>query len=87
MTERIIYKYPLVVYDTCIPLPKGAIPLYVGIQNGAPMVWASIDPTAPLVKRLFCVRATGEPVESGLTYLGTIIDGRFVWHIHYGDEE
>ena len=80
-----IFKYELPIADYLdIAMPYGARVLSVGVQGQDILVWALVDPKAPIVVHMFAIRETGHPVlpevEQG-DFLGTIFSGPFVWHI------
>lgn len=79
-----IWKYK--VFDNesteCLDLPKGAIPLKIGLQNDKPYMWILVDPDAPNEKRTFILIATGEPFyPDDKKYIATFFEGIFVWHV------
>jgi hypothetical protein len=60
-----------------------AKPLCVMVQNGQVCLWVEVDPTAPdkdLV--LQCVGTGYGAVAPGAAYLGSVIDGDYVWHFY-----
>jgi hypothetical protein len=79
---KVIYKYQL---KPMVLLPKEALVLKAGIQNGELFVWALVDPNETThIERLFEIVGTGHSFEHGyLTHrhVDTIFDGPFVWHI------
>lgn len=89
-----VYKYPLDIADRqTLRLPQllknVAAPeqvLHIGEQNGAPMLWAMVDPALPshdLTIRMF---GTGQPCDASPDqYLGTLIlyGGQLVLHLFY----
>jgi hypothetical protein len=66
-------------------MPAGAQPLTVQIQNGAPCLWAVVDPNAPLVLRQFRMLGTGHafPEQQFEQYIGTfpLAGGQLVFHL------
>jgi hypothetical protein len=84
MSEK-VFKYPLeMTSDQMIEMPKGAAVLCVQAQGGLPKLWASVDPTAPRVKRRFGIYGTGHEMPGFLAhYVGTfqMQDGAFVFHV------
>lgn len=84
-TERSVWKFEIEITDAfTIPMPEGAKPLYVAVQDGKPFLWAEVDPTAEPEYRRFFVCGTGHPVPPGVAYLGSfmVYDGRFVGHLY-----
>lgn len=80
--KKVIYKYEL---TSEVLLPKGAIVLKAGLQNGVVYIWALIDPNEKThIERKFDVVGTGHQFEHEyLThrYVDMVFDGPFVWHI------
>jgi hypothetical protein len=69
-----------------IDMPAGAEVLCAGAQFDYVMIWARVDPSAPMEKRVFHVVGTGDACPAG-KYIGTAFkfDGEFVWHVFEGD--
>mgnify|MGYP003442041873 FL=1 len=86
MTELTIYKYqaptPLIPEKT-IELPEGAEIVEVGVDPAGDIcLWALVDPNTEVKNsRKFQLVGTGHPITRPVTHLGSIGDGRFVWHI------
>jgi hypothetical protein len=83
---KTIYKYPVVVDDEfSVDLPDGAQILSVDTQQGEPMMWAMVDPTAPKSKRAFRVIGTGHPIDDAdhLSFVGTfqVRGGSLIFHL------
>lgn len=86
---RAIFKYPLVKIGlNSIQMPAGAVPIYVGSQDGMPVgVWAIIESERPLARHDFYVYGTGQAIEMR-AYLGTAqTEGGFVWHVFDAGEQ
>lgn len=85
LSERRIFKYPLVVTDwQMVALPRGAEILTVQIQRGQPQLWALVDPTAPIERRDVGICGTGHIVPNGVPpYLATfqLHGGELVFHV------
>lgn len=84
-----IWKFELQVTDTqSVVMPAGANPLYVADQNGNLCLWAVVNPQKPSESRDVWVVGTGNsmPTEIELygDYIGTVQQGRFVWHVFIG---
>ena len=62
-------------------MPRGASLLDGQFQGDSLVLWALVDPTAPEVTRDVLVAGTGHEVPSSLTYVTTIQQSIFVWHI------
>ena len=79
---RTIYKYG---FSKTIELPIDSQVLKVGMQNGIMYMWVLVDPNQN--KTCYCnfeMIGTGHPFEFDYlthTYIDTIFDGPFVWHI------
>lgn len=79
-----IYKYPMSQETSKISMPEGAKVLAVAMQGNIRTIWAMVDEDAPMEERDFRTVGTGWPVSEdviGSTYIGTIMDRAFVWHI------
>lgn len=85
-----VYKYTLARTasnlrdDVVLELPKGAQPLRVDMQDHAIVMWALVDPDAPITRRHFRIAGTGHPIEDeGMTYIGTffMLNGSLVFHV------
>lgn len=66
MAARIVYKYPIEAGSQFLRLPIGAKILHGDIQNGAPVIWALVDPNQSL-KTSYSVLfiGTGHPFQDG----------------------
>jgi hypothetical protein len=83
-----VFKYSLNMYGvTEIQMPAGAEVLSFGVQPPVvPVVWALVDPDAPLEDRRFCVVFTGDGPPDGAIFVGTyttrLPEGTpIVWHL------
>lgn len=89
---RIIWKFPLKHQPEpqTIKMPFDARLLHIGSQNDVICIWTSVplNPKMALVSRTFQVVATGQEYDSddGLIYLGTVLQGQYVWHIFENEE-
>lgn len=85
---RRVFKYPLQLTSGPqeVKMPPSFI-LHVHEQNGAPCLWAEVDPSADPDARTFYVVATGEDVPPGGNYVGTVHIGWTVWHIYDDHDE
>ena len=86
---RTIYKYALEITDRQeIKLPHGAKILHVGMQGETLCLWAQVRAENSLAGRVIWVFGTGNPMDEGAaltaTYLGTVMDRMFVWHVYDG---
>ncbi len=80
-----IFKYPLEITDSQeIHLSPNCQLLSVQIQNGAPTLWAMVDPDARMFPVTVYVIGTGNPVPSEVNtaiYVDTVQLNGFVWHV------
>jgi hypothetical protein len=76
-----IYKYEL--KEGSVEMPIGAKILSIQYQNNRPYIWALVDTDVECDFRYFTIVGTGEdfPEADDFTYINTIQDGPFVWHI------
>lgn len=79
----VIYKYPIdITSQQFIEMPKGAKLLHVALDGwGKPCIWAQVDTDQPKVKRMFFIYGTGAPMRHHENYVGTFVEGKFVWHV------
>ena len=86
--KRVIWKWKIPVDsmgEFTLEIPEGALFLECQVQNGPPVVWAIVKPSA--VKRTFNCRVigTGHSFELGYdwTYIGTfqLKGGAFIGHL------
>lgn len=85
-----IYKYTLALTDEqVVEMPGPLNLLSVQMQKGALCLWAVVCDGAPLEKVEIKVVGTGNPFDDYLDwskhYVGTVQDGRFVWHVFAKD--
>lgn len=80
----VVYKYEI-MKRTELKMPRGAKALTVQVQNGAPRLWALVDPEQPEERRVFEVYGTGHKIPDihSVVYVGTfqVDDGAFVFHL------
>ena len=76
-----IYKYEF--KEGSVEMPIGAKILTIEDQDGRLHIWAIVDTDAESEFRYFAIVGTGQdfPEADDYTYINTIQDGPFVWHI------
>ena len=85
MSQRVVWKFPVLPGEFKISLPQGAQFLSLDVQEelyGTPnaFMWLLVDPAAPKIEKTFRTVATGEEFESfGLAYRGTFQIHGFGW--------
>ena len=86
-----VYRYPVPVTTpgeaVAVDLPRDARIVRVGAQphRGAPfVVWAEVNPHAPLQRRQFTIVPTGQDVDPGWAHVGSYgtNDNEYVWHAY-----
>jgi hypothetical protein len=79
-----IFKYPLALMTTQrIMLPRDANILTVQLQDGTICLWAEVIPENPPVSCSIKLVGTGiAEVEPNDSYIGTVQQGPFVWHVY-----
>jgi hypothetical protein len=81
-----VWKFPLELTDAqIVQMPDGAKPIFVGIQNGMPHVWAEVNAMLAPESKVFYTHGTGHPIPSDRAYVGTYMHGPFVWHVYTKD--
>jgi len=70
---KTIWKFPVEVADSFgLDMPVGAEVLSVQVQNGTPMIWATVDDGLMRERRMFAVRGTGHYMsETESRFVGT----------------
>lgn len=92
---KVIYKYEIrpdstkdASFEIRVVTKLGAKPLYVALQNGIPCVWMEVDKArASTTITLYSVGTGFGAVPDDGEYLGTIIEGPYVWHIYVKKEK
>lgn len=80
----IIHKYQFDIADSIeIEMPIHSDILSVQVQHGVPTMWAKVDTSLQMVRRVFVVFGTGQEINSVFDYrhIGTIQHRGCVWHI------
>lgn len=80
---KVIWKFPLPMNGT-IEIPIGAEILDVQMQEGSPVLWAIVDPSAKKQQMNIYLVGTGQPLPDSLTkdkHMGSVQSGQFVWHV------
>ena len=85
---RKVWKDSVPVGDIAVrDLPFGATILHVDCQeSGEVTFWFEFEPDyppgVPTVARKFTIFGTGHTIPEGWEYVGTTLDGPFVWHLY-----
>lgn len=88
--SEFVYKYPIQTYDLLssggrfvVNLPVGAKVVLAGIQRGAHVLWATVNPEADHQPREFVLRGTGHPIPPNMQHVYSYMqdDGDFIWHL------
>lgn len=74
MESRKVWKYVLEpIRPNIVEMPEGAEMISVAVQNGAPVLWALVEPSNRLVKREIDVCPTGaSPLDGFRYFIGTV---------------
>lgn len=80
---KTIWKFPLSIQDAqSILVPSGGEILSVQIQDSQVCLWIAVNPANPKEQHTIEIFGTGHGMdESEREYIGTVQDGRLVWHI------
>ena len=82
--QRTIWKYKILrPGPQSVLLPVGATPVYFAMQ-GIPTLWCEvdIDGGTELEYRTFEIVGTGHEIPPKAVYVGTCLDGPYVWHLY-----
>jgi hypothetical protein len=66
-----------------IPMPIGAVPIYVDKKHNKPFIWCIVDDTAQLVSKSFLMTGTGEEIPESANHAGSFMDevSTHVYHV------
>ena len=87
-----IHKFPIKsTNNISIRAARGARPLCVQVQDGAPCVWMLLDAAREQCKHLFRIYGTGWDMDDTVRmeqYVGTfqVDGGMLIWHLFYVGE-
>ncbi len=78
-----VFKYPIKITDVqTIKMPMGWKPLRVGIDpKGDFCLWALVDTDNLEIEQDIYVHGTGHEVGTDEEYIGSDVQGHFVWHV------
>lgn len=78
----VIWKFeiPSGSMDLLIEVPRSARFVWFAMQNGKLNAWAAVSPAAPPVPRHIMVVGTSHRFPRDYEYIGSCMDGSFVWH-------
>lgn len=88
MSAEVIWKFPLPLDEADdtgkhrVKMPMYSRNLTVQVQYGTPTLWAQVHPKSNTVTRIFEWVGTGGAAPTGGTYVGTIQDGDYVFHLY-----
>ena len=82
-TAWVVWKYQFDIDDgeqtKDIPLMHQC--LYVAMQAGKLCLWVLVNPSNATVSKGFVLHGTGHPIGDDEDYVGSSLDGQFVWHL------
>ena len=79
---QVIWKYRVGVPDFAWNMPIGTEILTVDTQNELPVMWALVNPDAPMELRAFISIPTGKTFDGPLKkYIGTFFVDGLVFHL------
>jgi len=84
--KKTIWKYKLdIVDEQFIEMHQYSKLLSVAMQGNELCLWAVVEPERDMGTVQIRIFGTGNPVYFGsLPFLGTVQEGRFVWHVFGG---
>lgn len=86
MSEHKVFKYIVEWGDVVhVDMPEDAQILTAQLQGSSRelVIWALVNPGAPLQSRTFRIAGTGHPVTEAVAYISTVqlFDGSVVFHV------
>jgi len=72
---------PLGRMSAAVSLPAGARIVHAGMQGTKLCIWSIVEPSQETVLRQLVVVGTGREVRNDAIYIGTVMDGPYVWHV------
>lgn len=80
---KTIWKYVLQLEEKQnFDMPIGAEILSCGLDPmGQISIWAMVDTEKDYIGRQIVIVGTGNPVPTGLKFIGSVTQGPFMWHI------
>ena len=84
-----IFKYPLAAFEGTVDMVYGAKVVHVAMQHGTITLWAIVEDHLPTQAYQYKVIGTGHecPWLFEFEYLGTAMDGTYVWHVFLEKKE
>lgn len=86
--SRQVWKFPLGTMSI-VNVPAAAKVVLVALDPATeqPSIWLEVDQDAPKVDRAFGIFGTGHPINGDGGYptplhVGSVVQGRFVWHVY-----
>lgn len=81
-----IWKFSLPITDSqVIEVPIGSHLLSAGLDpNGDVCLWLAVNPNAMTMNVEIVIRGTGQPLPHVGSYLGSVVQQPFVWHLFTG---
>jgi len=80
-TRRVVHKFS--AHSGVIELGMPAKFLHVAVKDDSPWVWIQHCPDSSVkVNAEIKIIGTGEEIPEGFEFLGTWLDGVFVWHAY-----
>jgi len=81
----VVHKHVIAIEDTptAVLLPLDSKVVHVAMQNGAMCLWEEhAEPPGRSLERQYAVHGTGHAIPEGRSYVGTVLDPPFVWHVY-----
>ena len=82
-TQILKYRISTEQERTTVAMRAGTLIRAVGVQRPSEIcLWAEVPDDGPIEPHAFRVIGTGWDVPDPGTYLGTVFEGQFVWHVY-----
>lgn len=79
-----VHKFVFSDVRMTVRLPHGAQVRSVGLdpRTQRPAIWVELDTGANKTERVFVAYGTGDAIMWGSHFVGTVFQGRLVWHVY-----
>jgi hypothetical protein len=81
---RTVYKYPIYTGTAMLhTVPQGE-PVLCALDpaSGAPCLWYEVNTDQPQIDMEYETVGTGQPIPDKMQWIGSCVQGDYIWHIY-----